>query len=107
MTKLPDPERGQIVWHSSDEDGGPDVGAAIGTGNGEIWVGELSRRRWEMGGAEAMGLGRDDGSWIVFYPHGGGEAVLLGRCPADVLHSEIADLFANMLRPEHAIHDHA
>ena len=33
---------GQVQWHSSEEDGGPDVGIMIGLGGGkELWLGEL------------------------------------------------------------------
>lgn len=35
-------ERGQVQWHCSEEDGGPDVGIMVGLGGGkELWLGEL------------------------------------------------------------------
>ncbi len=36
---------GYVVWHSSEEDGGPDVGLTIGLGGGKmLWAGERSGR---------------------------------------------------------------
>lgn len=38
-------EAGFVVWHSSEEDGGPDVGITIGLGSGKVmWIGERSER---------------------------------------------------------------
>lgn len=38
-------ERGRIVAHSSDEDGGPDVGESIGLGGKMLYVGERPGQR--------------------------------------------------------------
>jgi hypothetical protein len=36
---------GFVVWHSSEEDGGPDVGITVGLGDGKmLWIGERSGR---------------------------------------------------------------
>jgi len=36
---------GYVVWHSSEEEGGPDVGITVGLGEGKmLWVGERSGR---------------------------------------------------------------
>lgn len=44
---------GYVVWHSSEEDGGPDVGLTIGLGNGKLlWIGERCDR--EGGGQGIM-----------------------------------------------------
>ncbi|NII59806.1 hypothetical protein [Sphingomonas aerolata] len=43
---------GYVVWHSSEEDGGPDVGITVGLGDGKmLWVGERSGRE-----GDGMGL---------------------------------------------------
>lgn len=43
---------GYVVWHSSEEDGGPDVGITVGLGDGKmLWVGERTGRE-----GDGMGL---------------------------------------------------
>lgn len=43
---------GFVVWHSSEEDGGPDVGITVGLGDGKmLWIGERSGRE-----GDGMGL---------------------------------------------------
>ncbi len=38
---------GQVVWHSSDEDGGPDVGVSLRIADGvDLWVGEITDQAW-------------------------------------------------------------
>lgn len=32
---------GNVCWHSSEEDGGPDVGISVGLGGGMLFVGEV------------------------------------------------------------------
>ncbi len=34
-------QMGNICWHSSEEDGGPDVGISLGLGDGMLFVGEV------------------------------------------------------------------
>jgi len=42
QSTTPDPEIGQVVWCSSEEDGGADVGILVGLGSGKtLWLGEL------------------------------------------------------------------
>lgn len=44
-TERKDPEIGEVQWHSSEEDGGPDVGILMGLGGGRhLWLGELLDR---------------------------------------------------------------
>lgn len=41
---------GQVQWHSSEEDGGPDVGIMIGLGDGRaLWFGELLNSEGRFG----------------------------------------------------------
>lgn len=36
---------GCVVWHSSEEDGAPDVGITVGLGNGKmLWLGERTEK---------------------------------------------------------------
>lgn len=62
-------EFGKITWHSSEEDGGPDVGMMLGLGGGQaLWVGEITRRAHEDGGEAVSALGSDGGWWLATYP---------------------------------------
>ena len=101
MTNNPTPKQmafGETQWHSSEEDGGPDVGILIGLHDGaQLWIGELSRRRWGDAGGDAMGLGSDMGSWFVLYP-ASGEPIVLGRMNAELMHSEVCDLLMPALK---------
>lgn len=68
--------RGEVNWHSSDEDSGPDLGMSVGIGNGKwLYVGEISRDLHDEGGEEAAALGDDMGWWLVLYP----EQIVMGR----------------------------
>lgn len=58
---------GQQRWHSSEEDGGPDVGIEVGMPDGSIlWFGEISTALWETCGGGV--LATDKGWWAVHYP---------------------------------------
>lgn len=62
-------ERGHVVWHCSEEDGGPDVGLSLGLGNGKaMWVGEITKDAHAEGGAAVAALGDDGGWWLMLYP---------------------------------------
>lgn len=61
---------GGITWHSSEEDGGPDVGISVCLGlNDRLWCGEISRALYEeCGGDESF---NGDGGWFLvrYDPH--------------------------------------
>lgn len=72
--------RGLVVWHSSGEDMGPDVGISVGLGNGRsLWCGEINRDRWNAAGEEAAELGGDSGVWLIIYGPTEDETHVLGR----------------------------
>lgn len=79
---------GAIIWHSSGEDEGPDVGVALKLGADRmLWCGEISRSRFEeTEGAED--LGGDCGWWIILYD--GPDTFVLGKCPNSY---EVMDAF--------------
>lgn len=58
---------GGITWHSSEEDGGPDVGISVYLGDGRrLWCGEIPRRLFdECGGSEWFA--NDVGRFLVYY----------------------------------------
>ncbi len=64
MTDDPSSARGEVTWHSSDEDSGPDVGLSIGLGDGRVlYVGEVSKDMADRSDAP------DDLGWhLVLYP---------------------------------------
>lgn len=71
-------EAGFLCWHSSDPDGGPDVGISMGLGQGRmLWAGEISRSRHAEGGEEVAALGCDGGWWILLY--GSLEVTIVGK----------------------------
>lgn len=55
---------GGVTWHSSEDDGGPDVGISVYLGDGKrLWCGEISRSLFdECGGSEWFD---DDGGWFL------------------------------------------
>lgn len=73
----PSTERGEVTWHSSDEDSGPDVGLSMGLGDGKLlWVGEVpDRAGWclaiyhpdKSGGREDLATFDDAESGRVFF----------------------------------------
>lgn len=94
--RAPDTTPGAVTWHLSDEDCGPDVGISIGLGDGcMLWIGEISKDRWEEAGGTDMDLGDDFGKWIVLYEP---EPIVIGRCPSDLDISHVADLIAMRIR---------
>lgn len=68
---------GQIQWHCSEEGSGPDVGMLLCIDeDNHLWVGEISRDRWEEHGGEE--LGSDGGWWIIHY--GKNKTRVIGKC---------------------------
>lgn len=61
-------KRGLLMWHCSEEDGGPDVGRSIGLGDGmSIWFGEISNSLHAEAGEDASELGDSSGTWIILF----------------------------------------
>lgn len=62
---------GHVVWHSTDEDGGPDVGMSLGLGGDKaMWVGEITNEEWDEldpGQRATLGGGRGD-TYLMLYP---------------------------------------
>lgn len=72
-------EIGQIQWHTSEEDGPPDVGMLLRIDeHNHLWVGEITRCMWEERGGEE--LGSDGGWWIIHY--GKDTTRVIGKCLA-------------------------
>lgn len=71
-SEAPDPTEstlGHVIWHSSDEDSGPDVGISIGLGGGKtLWIGEITDDAYAEGEDEAKALGDSGGWWLMMYP---------------------------------------
>jgi len=70
---------GQVTWHSSEEDGGPDVGLTVGLGNGVyLWAGEMSN---QLHAEEDCGrLSSSDGWWLILYGPGPRDSRIIGKC---------------------------
>lgn len=59
-------ELGQLVWHSSGEDEGPDVGMSLGLGDGRsLYLGEMPTSTLTEHGIDVKETG--DGWWLVMY----------------------------------------
>ena len=87
-------ERGQITWHCSEEDGGPDVGIGLGLGDGRmLWVGEITRSRHEEAGEDAAALGSDGGWWLILYGPDSSEVL------AKMVNCEAANALMDTLTP--------
>ena len=71
---------GEVEWHCSEEDSGPDVGLLLRLDASQyLWAGEITREDWEAAGDDAKELGEDAGWWAIFYEENGGRKTVLGR----------------------------
>ncbi len=62
---------GHVVWHSTEEDGGPDVGMSLGLGGDKaMWVGEITNNEWDEldEGQRATLGGGSGGTFLMLYP---------------------------------------
>lgn len=58
---------GGLTWHSSEEDGGPDVGISVYLGpDDRLWAGEISRRTFEEWDGD-LNFDDDAGWFLVRY----------------------------------------
>jgi hypothetical protein len=90
---------GQAQWHSTEPDGGPDVGIMVGIdATRQLWVGEIPRATWEEFAPESHVLGADDGWWIVLYSPDGKE--LIGKALDSETAISLAETIAAALRGE-------
>lgn len=94
-------EFGRVVWHSSDEDSGPDVGVTVGLGQGRaLWFGEISKKMHEEEGVEAAELGDHFGTWIILYDDNkprGEQATVIGKAIPYVA-TDVCDAISASLR---------
>ena len=89
---------GQIVWLSSYEDSGPDVGLRLHLG-GDVWLyaGEITRKCWEEEGSEVSDLGDDGGWWLRVENEAGQMSRLIGRVEQYAV-QDMFDAIAGALR---------
>ena len=78
-------ELGRIVWHCSEEDGGPDVGLQLGLGDERsLFVGEMPDSTLRECGID---LGKHpDGWWVTLYD-GNSTSVVGSVCDQDAARS--------------------
>lgn len=75
---MSDLEAGQVQWHCSEPDGGPDVGQYLSLGSGMyLWAGEITSFDWREAGPDAAELGEDFGFWLIL--RDGGVKTVLGK----------------------------
>jgi hypothetical protein len=88
-------DAGSVVWHCSEEDGGPDVGLQIGLGGGfSLYFGEMPNATLEDHAIETRS---PSGWWIVLY--GPADTWIIGTV-ADVYRArDAADEIAALVRP--------
>lgn len=69
---------GRVVWHSTDEESGPDVGITVGLGEniGSLWLGEISTKLYEESGGPER-FDSEFGWFLIFYPTAGDPQVLM------------------------------
>jgi hypothetical protein len=88
-------ERGQVVWFSSEEDGGPDCGLEVGLGDGaSVYVGELANATLEEHGIDPK---QGDGWWIVLHDSDGLE--IAGSVADQEAARKLADAIFAAMRP--------
>jgi hypothetical protein len=88
-------DRGTVLWHSSEEDGGPDVGIQVGLGEGwTLYFGELAEAT-----LEDHGIGEELRAswWAVLW--GPKTERVLGAVPDTYEAREAAEEIAARLRP--------
>ena len=87
---------GQQRWHSTEEDGGPDVGIEIGLPDGSmLWAGEISQALHETTGDD----GSDGGWWLVHWK-ANGNPLVIGRVTQSWLDfGGVDDLCAALRQP--------
>lgn len=60
---------GGITWHSSEDDGGPDVGLSVYLGpDDRLWAGEVTRKAFDDNNGAAHF--DSDGGWFLLRYHG-------------------------------------
>lgn len=70
-------DAGSVLWHSSEEDGGPDVGIQVGLGSGfSLYLGEVSNATLREHGVPPE---YPDGWWMVLY--GPSDEWIIGAVP--------------------------
>jgi hypothetical protein len=86
-------ERGSVLWHCSEEEGGPDVGIQVGLGSGwSLYFGEIANATLEE---HEIGQEYPDGWWVVLY--GPKTERILGAVPDTYEAREAADEIAALL----------
>lgn len=82
---------GQVQWHCSEEDGGPDVGVLLRlTEDAYLWCGEITRE-------EAQRFNANEGRWHLVL-HRGGKRLILGQVVDEYCAREAIDEIASALR---------
>lgn len=87
-------DRGSVLWHSSEEDGGPDCGIQVGLGGGySLYFGELADRTLEEHGVEPVS---PSGWWAKLY--GPGEGWIIGPIADRYVAKEALEHIAGRVR---------
>lgn len=101
--QMEDIDIGQVQWHCSEEDGGPDVGLLLRLDASQyLWAGELLRDDWEDAGPDAAALGDDSGFWAILYEEGGKRKTVLGRFIEQTVAQDFIEKMAMIIRDRHA-----
>ena len=67
---------GSLIWHSSCEDSGPDVGISIKLGDSKmLWCGEITNKLHDSLDGACGGVG---GWWLILYD--GDESRVIAKC---------------------------
>jgi hypothetical protein len=92
-------ELGFVTWASSEEGGGPDVGITVGLGpeHGHLWVGEITRQRYESSEAKEIS-DSDCGWWLIHYPAKNEEPVVLAKA-IEAGYGVAREFFEELLAP--------
>lgn len=86
---------GGLTWHSTEVDGGPDVGISVYLGNGDrLWCGEISTDLFNEAKASEH-FDNDFGWFLVWYRP---EPVLIAKCADPLKAREFVEGFAWLAR---------
>lgn len=87
-------DRGSVVWHCSEEDGGPDVGIQVGLGGGfALYCGEIANATLQDHAIDLETY--PDGWWVVLY--GPGDEWIVGAVPDTDRAKEAVEHIAGLL----------
>lgn len=85
---------GGVVWASTGEDSGPDVGIYLGLGGGRVlYIGEITEDVYDQGRPDVADVGGSGGWWMTL------DGVPLAKFACEHAAADFIEMLAAKLRP--------